>query len=154
VRFVAADEAQATPTASVDAIVAVAQLVRAQIDAEEAAAQGRFDDARDVMVRFQRAAISRGHASVGDAAGKLASRVATREAYATSTAYRSSMRKGSSRGVSSMYDAAAEADLHAMGRARKTVAQDRMEQVFGAKGDAGKTPPTGGGIARRRSKRW
>jgi hypothetical protein len=41
------------------------------------------------------------------------------------------MRKGSSRNVSSLYDAAAEEDLRSMRRAGRTAAQDRMEGAFG-----------------------
>ena len=97
VRFVAAAEAQQRPTPSVDAAVALAQLVRAQIDAEEAARRGDHDEARQVMVLFQTAVADRGHAAVASAAEKIAARVANRDAYRGSTAYRASMRKGSSR---------------------------------------------------------
>jgi Ca-activated chloride channel family protein len=90
-RFVAAADAQAAPKPSVDAVVAIAQLVRAQIEAEEAARQGRYDEARDVMVLFQSAVVGRGHTAIGAAAGKLANRVGTRDEYDRSTAYRSSM---------------------------------------------------------------
>ncbi|BDG02871.1 hypothetical protein [Anaeromyxobacter oryzae] len=157
VRFVDAADAQAAPTPGVDAVVAVAQLVRAQIEAEEAARQGHHAEAYQTMVLFQRAVVARGHAAIGDAAGKLAEKVGTRDAYDRSTAYRSSMRKGSTRNVSSLYQADAEEDLRAMGRAGKTAAQERMEEAFGAKRQ---TPKRGGGasggsgIGRRRSRRW
>jgi Ca-activated chloride channel family protein len=153
-RFVAAEDSQATPTASADAVVAIAQLVRAQIEAEEAARQGRYAEARNVAVLFQSAVVARGHDAVGAAAGKLADMVGDRDAYDRSKAYRSSMRKGSSRNVSSMYEAEAEADLQAMGRARKTAAQDRMEESFGVKRAPEKKDDAPRGIARRRSKRW
>ena len=38
----------------------------------EAARQGRFADARQVMVLFQAAVVARGHGAIGAAAGKLA----------------------------------------------------------------------------------
>jgi len=156
VRFVSAAEAQAAPTPSLDAVVAIAQLVRAQIESEEAARQGRFADARRVMVLFQSAVVARGHGAIGTAARKLAERLSDADAYEGSKAYRSSMRKGSSRNVSSLYQAEAERDLRSMGRAAKTAAQDRMESSFGARRDPGRKPraPSGGGIARRRSGRW
>jgi Ca-activated chloride channel family protein len=154
-KFVAAADAQSVPTPDVDAVVAIAQLVRAQIEAEEAARQGRYHDARDVMVVFQSTVVARGHLSIGAAAGKLADRIGTRDAYDRSKAYRSSIRKGSMRNVSSLYQADAEEDLRAMGRAAKTAAQERMEESFGAKSAAGtKASLPNGGIARRRSRRW
>jgi Ca-activated chloride channel family protein len=166
VRFVDGANAQAAPTPGVDEVVAVAQLVRKQIEAEEAARQGRYREARETMVLFQRQVIGRGHDAVGAAAGKLADRLGSADAYGASTAYRSSMRKGGSRSVSSLYESDAEADLRSMGRAVKTAAQDRMEDAFGAKRAAG-TPeqkgPGAGGNARRaggrrldrkRSRRW
>jgi len=154
-RFVLAAEAQPAPTPALDAVVAIAKLVQAQIEAEEAARQGRFGDARNVMVLFQRAAVSRGHDAIGAAAGKLADRLSDRDAYEDSHAYRSSIRKGSSRNVSSLYQAEAEADLRSMGRAGKTAAQDRMEASFGAKREGPKKDRgASGGIARRRSQRW
>jgi Ca-activated chloride channel family protein len=155
VRFVSAAEAQAAPTPNVDAMVAIAQLVRAQIEAEEAARQGRYAEARQVMVLFQEAVVARGHDAVGSAAAKLADRLSDAGAYEDSHAYRSSMRKGSSRNVSSLYQAEAEKDLRSMGRAGKTAAQDRMEASFGAKRAPEKKPASSGrGIARRRSGRW
>jgi Ca-activated chloride channel homolog len=156
VRFVAAGDAQAAPTPNLDAIVAIAQLVRAQIEAEEAARQGRYAEARDVMVLFQAAVVARGHDAIGAAAGKLAGTVGDRDTYDRSTAYRSSMRKGTSRNVSSLYEPAAQKDLESMGRASKTTAQERMEASFGAKRGAEKKggDASGVGIARRRSRRW
>lgn len=154
-RFVSAAEAQTAPVPAVDAVVAIAQLVRAQIDAEEAASEGRYGEAREVMVLFQHAIHDRGHNAVAAAAGKLADRLGDRGAYEGSTAYRSSMRKGSTRNVSSAYDPAAQADLHSMGQARSTEAQQRMEDSFGAPGQrpASKGTP-GSRIERKRSRRW
>jgi Ca-activated chloride channel homolog len=155
VRFVARAEAQARPTPSVDAVVAVAQLVRAQIEAEEAAQQGDFVQARQVMVLFQAAVVARGHDAVGDAAEKLGDRLGDADAYDRSRAYRSSMRKGSTRSVSSKFDDAAERDLKAMGRAHETAAQERMEKSFGApkRGPQAQEPPRPR-LDRQRSRRW
>jgi Ca-activated chloride channel homolog len=166
-RFVAAADAQAAPTPALDEVVAVAQLVRKQIEAEEAARQGRYREAHETMVLFQRAVVARGHDAVGAAAGKLADRLGSADAYDASTAYRSSMRKGGTRNVTSLYQSDAEADLRSMGRAVKTAAQDRMEEAFGAKRtdvppDSKDAPASGaaggtGGrrrLERRRSRRW
>jgi Ca-activated chloride channel homolog len=156
VAFVAAAEAQARPTPGVDEVVAIAELVRRQIEAEEAARRGDFAGARQTMVLFQAAIVARGHDAVGSAAGKLADRLGTADAYDGSAAYRSSMRKGATRNVTSLYRADADADLRAMGRAAKTRAQDRMEDAFGAgtPGSNGHRAEGRGGLARRRSRRW
>jgi Ca-activated chloride channel family protein len=157
IRFVTAAQAQAKPTPSVDAVVAIAQLVRAQIDAEEAAQRGEYAEARQVMVLFQSAVAARGHDAVASAAEKIADRVADADAYRGSTAYRSSMRKGSSRGVVTLYQAEALDDLQSMGQAKTTAAQDRMTAAFGAKrGPARRraVKSNSRGLARKRSKRW
>lgn len=153
-RFVSAAEAQAAPTSSLDAIVAVAELVRAQIDAEEAAREGRYADARQVMVLFQEAVVARGHGAVAAAAGKLADAVSDGDEFARKSAYRSSMRKGSSRDVSSAYDPGAEEDLRAMGRGHGTAAQQRMQDAFGASPGKGEAKTTRPALTRKRSRRW
>jgi Ca-activated chloride channel family protein len=157
VRFVPAAEAQERPTPSVDAVVAVAQLVRAQIEAEEAARRGDFVHAHQTMVLFQSAIAERGHEAVASAAGKIAERVADADAYGGSTAYRASMRKGGSRSVVTLYQSEAAADLRSMGQGKTTAAQERMKDAF----EAGSEKPrardaqgSGGTLARRRSKRW
>jgi Ca-activated chloride channel family protein len=157
VRFVTTAEAQEKPTPSVDAAVALAQLVRAQIDAEEAARRGEYAEARQVMVLFQSAVAARGHGAVANTAEKIADRVADADAYRGSGAYRSSMRKGGSRDVVTLYQAEAAADLAAMGKGKTTAAQDRMAEAFGAKrAPSRRRAPkrTGHGLARKRSKRW
>lgn len=157
VRFVAATDAQPAPTPSVDAIVAVAQLVRAQIDAEEAARRGRYAEAHEGMVLFQSAIEARGHPAVARAAGKIAGRVADAESYRGSSAYRSSMRKGATRDVVTFSQREAAADLESLGKGKTTVAQDRMADAFGGKREPDRrspAPPGGPGLARKRSRRW
>jgi Ca-activated chloride channel homolog len=161
-RFVTPAEAQPRPTPGVDAVVAVAQLVRAQIEAEEAAGHGDFAQARQVMRLFQAAVVARGHGAVGEAAEKLGDRLGDADSYDRSRAYRSSMRKGSTRSVSSKFDDAAERELKAMGRAHETAAQERMEESFGAKRRPAAqrpaamppTPTPTPRLERKRSRRW
>jgi Ca-activated chloride channel family protein len=160
VQFVAAGEEQSSPTPALDAIVASAQLVRAQIDAEEAARRGEYAEARDVMTLFQAAVSARGHGAVASAAGKIADRVANPASYERSSAYRASMRKGGSRDVGTLYQSEAAADLASMGKGKTTAAQDRMADSFGAKGESAKPPKppkpssSSRGLRRSRSKRW
>lgn len=165
VRFVDGADAQRGPTREVDAIVATAQLVRAQIEAEEAASRGDHPRAERVMVLFQEAIGVRGHASVARAAGKLADRVGDAGRFRGSGAYRASLRKGAERDVSVLYEDEASGDLRAMGKGKVTAAQERMERSFG-RGGARPDPggPAGpraaragtghGGRRLRRRSRW
>jgi Ca-activated chloride channel family protein len=155
VRFVDEAGAQVRPTPSVDAVVATAQLVRAQIGAEEAAARGRYEEAREGMRLFQAAVRARGHDAVAGAAAKIAERVADPDSYRRSSAYRSSMRKGGSREVVTLYQREASADLAALGAGKTTRAQEAMAEKFGAgRSDARKSTASARGLARKRSRRW
>jgi hypothetical protein len=141
----------------VDAVVATAQLVRAQIDAEEAARRGEYAEARQVMALFQSAVSARGHDAIASAASKIADRVGDAGAFQSSGAYRASMRKGGTRDVVTLYQREAVADLSAMGKGKTTAAQDRMADAFGVKREPSRrraARTTGGGLTRRRSKRW
>jgi len=155
-RFVTADEAQLAPDPALDRVVAIAELVRVQIEAEEAARQGRYAQAQGVVTLFQSALVTRGHDAVAAAAGRVAGAVADAESFDRSKAYRSSLRKGNSRSVASTYERAAEADLRAMGRGTATEAQRRMEQSFGGAEPSSPKPatsPASRGL-RKRSRRW
>jgi Ca-activated chloride channel family protein len=153
-RFVALGEEQRAPDPELDRAVAIAELVRVQIEAEEVAREGRYEAARDVTTLFQSALVTRGHDAVAAAAGKLAGAVGDAAAFERSRAYRSSLRKGATRSVASTYELGADADLRAMGRGGETEAQRRMERAFsaGARSPSG-APPTPG-IHQRRSRRW
>ena len=101
--------------------------------------------------------IARGHDAVACAAEKIADRVGDADAYEGSSAYRSSMREGGSRGVVTLYQSEALDDLRSMGQAKTTAAQDRMTDAFGAKREPAKrgtANTTGRGIGRKRSRRW
>jgi Ca-activated chloride channel family protein len=157
VRFVAPADAPSAPTPSVDEVVAIAQLVRAQIEAEEAARRGEFGQARQVMVLFQEAVAARGHDAVASAARKVADRVGTADAFHGSRAYRASIRKGGTRNVTTLYQGEAFDDLRSMGQGKTTAAQDRMADSFGARREPPRSRAGGTssrGLTRRRSKRW
>jgi hypothetical protein len=104
----------------------------------------RFDEAKDVHL-------------VASAAEKIANRVADADAYRGSSAYRSSMRKGGSRGVVTLYQSEALDDLRSMGQAKTTAAQDRMVDTFRGKREPAKrgaAEAAGRALARKRSRRW
>jgi Ca-activated chloride channel family protein len=151
-RFVAAADVQLAPDPELDRAVAIAQLIRVQIEAEEAARQGNFAAARGVMTLFQTAIVARGHDDVASAAGRLAATVGDERSFQGSKGYRSSLRKGSTRSVASTYDAAAEGDLRAMGRGQSTESQQRMERSFGKNHD--QQGSTARRLDRKRSRRW
>jgi hypothetical protein len=150
--FVAPADAQLAPDPELDREVAIAQLVRVQIEAEGEARQGDIASAGKSCVLFQEALVVRGHDEVAGAAGRLAGSVGDAASFERSKAYRSSLRKGSTRSVGSTYDATAQADLRAMGRGQSTEAQKRMERSFGATGGGGGNGP--GRLDRKRSRRW
>lgn len=160
VRFVPAAEAQPAPARALDEVVALAQLVRVQIEAEELARRGDYDRAGGVMRLYQTAAATRGHAAAAATAGKLADAMSDGDAYRRKAAYRSSVRKGATRSVASAFEAEADADLRSLGQAKRTSAQRQMEASFGAGG----ATPSGArrtqrersskSVTRRRSKRW
>lgn len=163
VQLVAAGEEQEKPTHEVDAIVAAAQLVRAQIEAEEKARAGHYAQAGRVMRLYQMAVVDRGHGAAAQAAGRVADAVSDQAAYAGSAAYRSSMRKGASRGAGSTWQDQAASDLGAMGLGKPTEAQQEMEKAFGVgEGGAGSEAPAGPAgrdspghpVRRRKSRRW
>jgi Ca-activated chloride channel homolog len=158
VRFVTAAEAQEKPTPSVDGVVALASSFAPRSTRRLEARRGEYAEAREVMVLFQEAVSARGHDAVASAAEKIASRVADADAYWGSSAYRSSMRKGGSRGVLTRYQAEALDDLRSMGQAKTTAAQDRMADAFGAKRESTKrersSRNTSPRLGRKRSKRW
>jgi hypothetical protein len=113
------------------------------------------------MVLLQASVAARGHPAVASTAAKIADRVGDADAYRDSTAYRASVRKGSSREVVTLYQDEALGDLLAMGQGKTTAAQDHMADAFGAAKRALGGPKRGGtkpagprGLARKRSKRW
>jgi Ca-activated chloride channel family protein len=158
---------QQLPTPELDVIVAQAELVRAQIEAEELARRGEHRQAhRRVLVLFE-SAVARGHPAVAHAAREVAETMRDAGAYQASTAYRSSMRKGVGRSSTVMMEPAAAETLAGMGLACPTAAQEQMEKRFQEEppGEAAErrkprrptstTPPgTPGGLRRRRARRW
>jgi Ca-activated chloride channel family protein len=160
VRRVPAGEEQVEPTRDVDAAVIAAQLVRAQIQAEERAARGDFEGALRGMAVLHQAAVARGHEVVAEACDRVMDAVRDRGSYAASTAARASLRKGFSRGLAGgKFDATTEDLLLRSGRAATTLAQEALEESFGApKPKPEKQGPRGGrpapSLTRKRSKRW
>jgi hypothetical protein len=119
------------------------------------------------MAVLYQAAIARGHGVVAEACDRVMHAVEDRASYAGSTARRASMRKGFSRGISGgKFDADTEDLLARSGRSKATLAQEALEESFGAPKPTSKPAapkpspkqPRGGGstpsLTRKRSKRW
>ena len=151
---------QVHPDRAVDVIVAQAELVRAQIEAEELARHGRHQEAHERVFVLYQSAVDRGHVAEARAAHEVAESMKDRAAFQGSTAFRSSMRKGMGRSSSVMMDADAERALGDMGLSKKTEAQNDMDDLF--KGKAKKAPapreprkgPTPGAPKQTRARKW
>ena len=151
---------QVHPDRAVDVIVAQAELVRAQIEAEELARHGRHREAHERVFVLYQSAMDRGHVAEASAAREVAETMKDRAAFQASTAFRSSMRKGVGRSSSVMMDADAERALGDMGLSKKTEAQNDMDDLF--KGKAKKAPapreprkgPTPGAPKQTRARKW
>ncbi len=167
VQRVRAGEEQVEPTREVDEVVAMAQVVRAQIEAEERARKGDFRAAQQGVHLLLLSLQSRKHEVAAEACARILGAVADGAAYGESASFRSSFRKGVTRSASSMIDADATVLLRRAGMSTSTPAQEAMAGSFEAAGvegggAAGKSAPPvkkttgvrGKSITRRKSKRW
>jgi Ca-activated chloride channel family protein len=150
---------QVRPDRAVDVIVAQAELVRAQVEAEELARHGRHREAHQRVFVLYQSVLARGHDAEARAARQVSETMRDQAAFSGSTAFRSSMRNGVGRSSSVMMDPAAERALGDMGLSKKTRAQDEMDERF--KGKARKAPArepakdaTPAGPNRTRARRW
>jgi hypothetical protein len=134
VQRVAAGEEQRAPTPDVDEIVALAQVVRAQIEAEARARRGEFREAQRIVHGLLGSLRARGRDRAAEACERILGSVADGAAYQASAAFRTSFRKGATRGASSMIDADAAALLRDAGVQMSTSRQDDMVRSFGGAG--------------------
>ena len=148
--------AQARPDPLLDVIVAQAQLLRAQLTAEERARHGDYRGARMVLFQVSQDLDARGHDDVASAARAMSEKVRDAESFEGSASHRKSMQAGLKRGSSSSLEGEAKMRLHQMGKKFSTKAQEDMDDSFGkppARPDPG-TPPATRGVNRKRSRRW
>lgn len=111
-QFVDEDEAQKAPHKELDEVIALAQVVRAQLEAEEQAKKGEFQAATRIMEGISKDVTGRGHVNTGRIATNVGGRVGSASLYAASGGYLRSMSYGGTRsmGLSGMDDEAG-ADL-------------------------------------------
>ena len=111
-KFVKAGDEATKPNADLDAVIGLAQLVRAQIAAEASASRGDYVAAQNAIGEVQHDVRRRGLGGVLRAATALGEKYASPAAYAGSENYRVGMRSGGTRGMGVMsLDASLHADL-------------------------------------------
>ena len=143
-------EEQRQPTREVDAAVATAQLVRVQILAEEAAKRGDYPAAQALLSVARESLSSRGHDVVAEACARVMESLRDHGSAAASAPFRSSLRKGMSRGAAAgLYDEDAADFARRSGKGTVTLHQAALERSFNDERD-GRGEPKGGGGARGR----
>ena len=131
VSFVKPGEEDTKTEESLDQIIALAQIIRAQIEAEEAAKKGNFAAAQQVMANTARDLRGRGiehHAMMAD---KIGTRLADNHVYTASAGYLRSVQTGGSRGMgAAKFAVEAEADLRGLGVVVENAVQANTASSF------------------------
>ncbi len=166
--------AQRRPDEALDVVVAQAELLRAQLDAEVQARRGDYHGAVATLYQAERVLRDRGHDGVAGEARALGEKMRDVESFRGSAAHRKSMQAGLKRASSSSLEGEARERLDRMGKKHGTRAQQEMDDAFGgpaqaasatppaprraAAPGAARTPrasrPPSDGVTRRRSRRW
>lgn len=129
--FVNPEDAQGDIDKSLDEIIGKAQMVRAQLDAEEKAKQGDYDGAVFMMNNMSADLAARGFASLASTSSKIGSKMNSSVNYTKSAGYRTSTASAGTRsyGTSSL-DEEAAADMVNIGTSLSNSAQDDLVQAF------------------------
>jgi len=132
VQFVKAGEEQKAADTDLDQIVGLAQIVRAQIEAETHAKAGNYTLASAVMRNFSVDVGNRGLVGLGAVAQDLSSRVGSQVSYTSSgnSAYMASISRGATRGLGGTYDVGAAAVLRSAGVVLSNSSQDGTAASF------------------------
>jgi Ca-activated chloride channel family protein len=129
--FVKPGDEVVKPNEALDRIVALAEVIRAQIEAEEKAKKGQFVAAAAVMHNAAAFADSRGHTGLAAAANHTAGSVSNAANYNADQGYLTSFRTGGTRGVGvSHYEAHAATFLADAGVQMSTSTQTSTSQSF------------------------
>jgi Ca-activated chloride channel family protein len=135
VQFVKAGEHQEKPDEDLDQIVGLAQLVRAQIEAEEHAKQGDYGAAVQHMNVIADSFKTRGLIGAAAVSKGLSSRMASQTSYTSNAAYFASVSRGASRGFGGTYHKDAAEDLTNAGVTLSNAAQDLTADSFNSPSD-------------------
>lgn len=136
VQFVKADDAQEKPTPEVDKLVGLAQLVAAQVEAEEMAKNGNYAGSLAFMVNIGANYQARGLGDLAQVANNVGAKMGNAAVYAVSSGYLGSMRSVGTRSVgTSSLDPNAAKDYGVVGVSMSNAAQDHMVGSFGGGGE-------------------
>jgi hypothetical protein len=129
--FVDSGEEQKEPHKELDEVVALAQVVRAQMEAEALAKKGAYEDASRHMEALAGALERRGRVGATRVAHGVSSRLMSASAYSEGQGYLRSMSRGGTRayGVSSM-DADAQSVLLSANVSLSNSSQQQVESLF------------------------
>lgn len=131
VQFVKEGEEDSAPLSDLDDTIALAQLARAQIEAEKAAQQGQFEAAQNVMKSAGAAIRRRGRSRVAEMADNIGIRLADSNNYQSNQGYLRSMQQGITRGMGgSSYAVDAASDLQTLGLALSNSSQESVTRSF------------------------
>lgn len=131
IRFVKEGEEQKTPTKDIDTIVALAQMVKVQKDAESKAKSGLFVEAQALMQNYAIDVNSRGHDAISFTSSRLGSRMTDAHTYSNSSGYFRSISNGVTRSVgTASFSAEAALDLTNVGCSLNTTSQTNMVNQF------------------------
>lgn len=150
VQFVKAGEEQAKPTPELDAIVGLAQVVRAQLDAEALAKAGNYQGASQAMNVIAASLASRGLSGTSQLAHNVGARLGSASMYASNQTYLRTAQAMTSRAYGvSMGDSEAMADVQGLtGVVYSNSVMGLMEDEFtsGDPGDVGAEPQGAFGV--------
>ena len=131
VQFVKEGDQDKKSDAALDDIVGLAQLVRAQLEAEEQAKKGNFAAAAAVMNDVSDSFTTRGNSRLAAASSNLGGRMASASLYAANNSYLRSFERGATRGMGvASYAAGADADLAELGVQLTNSAQTTTSAAF------------------------
>lgn len=129
-QFVKAGEEQIKQDPELDRIVGLAQLVRAQLEADTAAKRGEYLVASSIMSGVSSDLHSRGLSNLSVVANNLSGSVNSQDAYIGSASYRTSVTRGATRGVGGTYVTAASLDLSLLGVEQSSSMQTEFARSF------------------------
>jgi Ca-activated chloride channel family protein len=130
VQFVKSGEEQTKIDPELDQIVGIAQMVRAQLEADEHAKRGDYMRASSVMNTFSDSVKTRGLVGLSAVSSNLGNSLSSRDAYVGSASYRASVTRGATRGLGGTYSADAAVDLESLGVAMNNSFQTNVADAF------------------------
>lgn len=130
-QFVKKGDEQAKPDEELDKIVGLAEVIRAQIEAEVEAKKGNFRAAQQRMNNVQASVGSRGHQHLQQLTSNISSRLDNSVNYNSGGSYLASVSRGGTRGFGvASYEVSAAADLGHVGVVMSNSVQASTSTAF------------------------